>query len=148
MHTLEETYHTKIPVIAGGGVQTQADVAHLMQLGASGVQVGTRFVVTEECDAGQDFKNAYLRAKPEDIQIIKSPVGLAAVHWTAIYCIAHTHKAGFRLPTAISAWHNVSQAKSNTVFLKLFWTLSKAPTVLCSAVQAYLQSKNSPPSQR
>ncbi|MBS5151182.1 MAG: nitronate monooxygenase [Butyricicoccus pullicaecorum] len=78
VHTLEETYHTKIPVIAGGGVQTQADVAHLMQLGASGVQVGTRFVVTEECDAGQDFKNAYLRAKPEDIQIIKSPVGLAA----------------------------------------------------------------------
>lgn len=78
VHTLEETYHTNIPVIAGGGVQTQADVAHLMQLGASGVQVGTRFVVTEECDAGQDFKNAYLRAKPEDIQIIKSPVGLAA----------------------------------------------------------------------
>lgn len=78
VRTLEETYHTKIPVIAGGGVQTQADVTHLMQLGAAGVQVGTRFVVTEECDAGQDFKNAYLRAKPEDIQIIKSPVGLAA----------------------------------------------------------------------
>ncbi|MBS5145029.1 MAG: nitronate monooxygenase [Butyricicoccus pullicaecorum] len=78
VHTLEETYHTKIPVIAGGGVQTRADVMHLMQLGASGVQVGTRFVVTEECDAGQDFKNAYLHAKPEDVQIIKSPVGLAA----------------------------------------------------------------------
>lgn len=78
VHTLEETYHTKIPVIAGGGIQTHADVAQLFKLGASGVQVGTRFVATEECDAGQDFKNAYLCAGQADVQIIKSPVGLAA----------------------------------------------------------------------
>ncbi len=78
VHTLEKEYHTKVPVIAGGGVQTQEDVTRLMNLGASGVQVGTRFVVTEECDAGEDFKNAYLRATKDDIRIIKSPVGLAA----------------------------------------------------------------------
>ena len=78
VHTLEEAYHTTIPVIAGGGIQTQEDVARLMNLGASGVQIGTRFVVTEECDAGEDFKNAYLHAGKDDIRIIKSPVGLAA----------------------------------------------------------------------
>lgn len=78
VQTLESSYGVRIPVIAGGGIQTHADAAQLFTLGASGIQVGTRFVTTEECDAGQDFKNAYLRAQPSDIRIIKSPVGLAA----------------------------------------------------------------------
>ncbi len=78
VQTLESSYGVRIPVIAGGGIQTHADAAQLFSLGASGIQVGTRFVTTEECDAGADFKNAYLRAQPSDIRIIKSPVGLAA----------------------------------------------------------------------
>lgn len=75
---LEETYSVEIPVIAGGGVRTYADVKRLMGLGAAGVQVGTRFVGTEECDAAPSFKQAYLNSKREDIKIIESPVGLAA----------------------------------------------------------------------
>ena len=75
---LENTHGVQIPVIAGGGVRTHADVTRLMGLGASGVQVGTRFVTTVECDAADSFKNAYVAAKKEDIHIIKSPVGLAA----------------------------------------------------------------------
>jgi nitronate monooxygenase len=47
-----------------------------MKLGASGVQMATRFVTTEECDASVDFKNMYINAKKEDITIIKSPVGM------------------------------------------------------------------------
>jgi NAD(P)H-dependent flavin oxidoreductase YrpB (nitropropane dioxygenase family) len=47
-----------------------------MQLGASGVQMGTRFVTTEECDASPEFKQSYIDATPEDIEIIKSPVGM------------------------------------------------------------------------
>ena len=47
-----------------------------MKRGASAVQLGTRFVATEECDASINFKNAFIEAKEEDIQIIKSPVGL------------------------------------------------------------------------
>lgn len=68
----------KIPVIAGGGVRSHADVERLMALGASGVQVGTKFVATEECDAALAFKQAYLRSRKEDVQLIESPVGLAA----------------------------------------------------------------------
>jgi nitronate monooxygenase len=45
-------------------------------MGASGVQMATRFVTTEECDAAEGFKQAYLDAGPEDMVLIKSPVGL------------------------------------------------------------------------
>lgn len=65
-----------IPVIAAGGIFTGADIARIMALGASGVQMGTRFVTTNECDASTEFKQAYLNAKAEDVKIIQSPVGM------------------------------------------------------------------------
>lgn len=72
----EEKYGRLIPVIAAGGIYTGADILKFINLGAAGVQMGTRFVVTEECDASADFKKAYLNSTPEDIMIIKSPVGM------------------------------------------------------------------------
>jgi len=65
-----------IPVIAGGGIYTGADIYTFLQLGAAGVQMATRFVTTHECDASASFKEAYIRATPEDLVIIKSPVGM------------------------------------------------------------------------
>ena len=75
---LEEANGVKIPVIAGGGVRNHTDVERLISLGASGVQIGTKFVTTEECDASMAYKQAYLDSKQEDVRIIESPVGLAA----------------------------------------------------------------------
>lgn len=72
----EEKRGRAIPVIAAGGVYTGADIFRVMQLGAAGVQMGTRFVATEECDAADAFKQAYVEARKEDIGIIISPVGL------------------------------------------------------------------------
>jgi NAD(P)H-dependent flavin oxidoreductase YrpB (nitropropane dioxygenase family) len=66
----------EIPVIAAGGIYSGADIAKIMKLGASGVQMGTRFVTTDECDASIEFKQAYLDANKEDVTIIKSPVGM------------------------------------------------------------------------
>lgn len=65
-----------IPVIAAGGVYSGGDIRKFMDLGASAVQMGTRFVATHECDADIRFKEAYLRATAEDLTIIKSPVGM------------------------------------------------------------------------
>ena len=65
-----------IPVIAAGGIFNGADIYKFMRLGASGVQIATRFVVTQECDAAPAFKEAFLKAQKEDITIIKSPVGM------------------------------------------------------------------------
>lgn len=72
----EEKYRKKIPVAVAGGIYTGADAAHALSLGADAIQAGTRFVTTEECDASAAYKETYLRAKKEDIQIVKSPVGM------------------------------------------------------------------------
>ncbi len=72
----EDKYGHKIPVIAGGGVYNGKDIARLLSLGASGVQMGTRFVCTDECSVSPEFKQAYLDAEEKDIVFIKSPVGL------------------------------------------------------------------------
>jgi NAD(P)H-dependent flavin oxidoreductase YrpB (nitropropane dioxygenase family) len=72
----EEKYGQKIPLIAAGGIYTGQDIKEIMDLGASGVQMGTRFVTTDECDASMDFKQTYINATESDIEIIKSPVGM------------------------------------------------------------------------
>lgn len=66
----------EIPVIAAGGVYTGADIREFLARGASGVQMATRFVGTDECDASPAFKNAFLESRKEDLVIIKSPVGM------------------------------------------------------------------------
>jgi nitronate monooxygenase len=65
-----------IPVIAAGGIYTGRDIREMIDLGASGVQMGTRFAATIECDAAPGFKETLLLAKKEDLIIINSPVGM------------------------------------------------------------------------
>ena len=65
-----------IGVIAAGGVFTLTDIYNLFKLRASGVQMGTRFVATHECDADIRFKESYVSCRENDIEIIKSPVGM------------------------------------------------------------------------
>jgi len=72
----EEKYDKKIPLIAAGGIYTGEDINNIIKLGAAGVQMGTRFVTTDECDASPAFKQAYIDALSSDIEIIKSPVGM------------------------------------------------------------------------
>ena len=72
----EVKFRRTIPVIAAGGVYTGTDIYDLFNLGASGVQMGTRFVATHECDADIRFKESYVACKEDDIEIIKSPVGM------------------------------------------------------------------------
>lgn len=76
LKTFEEKYDQPIPLIAAGGIYTGRDIHEILKLGASGVQMGTRFVTTHECDASEGFKQSYLNAEEKDIEIIKSPVGM------------------------------------------------------------------------
>jgi nitronate monooxygenase len=73
---IKEKFNKVVPVIAAGGIFDGKDIVDIMKKGASGVQLGTRFIATEECDASEMFKQAVIDAKAEDIQIIKSPVGM------------------------------------------------------------------------
>lgn len=71
-----QIFEKEIPVIAAGGIYSGEDIYKIMDMGAHGVQMGTRFVATHECDASLAFKQAYINCKEEDITIIESPVGL------------------------------------------------------------------------
>lgn len=65
-----------IPVIAAGGAMSGCDIVDLIKLGADGVQMGTRFAASEESNAAPALKEFYLKARPEDVVVIQSPVGL------------------------------------------------------------------------
>jgi nitronate monooxygenase len=96
--TFEDKYHRSIPVIAAGGIFTGADIYKAFKLGASGVQMGTRFVATHECDADVRFKESYVACREEDLEIIKSPVGLPgrAIRNSFLNDIAAGKKRGFK----------------------------------------------------
>ena len=72
----EIQFEKNIPVITAGGIYTGADIYKFIKMGAQGVQMGTRFVATHECDASLEFKQTYINCKEDDITIIQSPVGL------------------------------------------------------------------------
>ena len=65
-----------VPVIAAGGIFDGKDAARFLAMGASGVQIATRLVATHECSVAQAFKDLYVAARPEDVVIIDSPVGM------------------------------------------------------------------------
>jgi len=71
-----ETWNLDIPVIAAGGIWDRADLLHALEQGADGVQMASRFVCTEECDASDAFKQMYLDCRQEDIGLMMSPAGL------------------------------------------------------------------------
>lgn len=72
----QDKWNLQIPIIAAGGVWDRKDLQYALANGADGVQMGTRFVVTEECDADDAFKQAYLNCSKDDIGLIMSPAGL------------------------------------------------------------------------
>ncbi|WP_370246198.1 NAD(P)H-dependent flavin oxidoreductase [Candidimonas sp. SYP-B2681] len=78
-----------IPLITGGGIHSHEQVATLLGLGASAVQLGTPFAVTEEGDAHPNFKKVLVEARPEDIVTFMSVAGLPAravrTPWLANY---------------------------------------------------------------
>ena len=96
----EIKYERIISIIAAGGIYTGEDIRNFLDMGAAGVQMGTRFVATNECDAHEAFKKAYIDAKKEDLVVIKSPVGMpgGAVRNDFIAHVNNGAKKPFRCP--------------------------------------------------
>ncbi len=96
----EQQFSKHIPVIAGGGIYTGEDIYKFMQMGASGVQMATRFVATHECDASDEFKQAFIKCEKDDILIIDSPVGLPgrAIRCDFLDRVASGAKEKFQCP--------------------------------------------------
>lgn len=76
MAPFKEKYGRDIPVFVAGGVKNGVEMARYMKEGAAGVQFATRFIATAECDASDGYKQRLLDARPEDVTIVQSPVGL------------------------------------------------------------------------
>ena len=91
-------YCKPIPVVAAGGIRTGADMARLLRLGASAVQLGSAFVPTAECDASTAFKEVYVRSRRDDLRIIQSPVGMPGRAFDSEFL--HRVDAGLERPTA------------------------------------------------
>lgn len=72
----EKKYQKRIPVVVAGGIFDREDFLHALELGADGVQMGTRFVTTYECDASEEYKKAYVNVSKENIVLVDSPVGM------------------------------------------------------------------------
>ncbi len=85
--------HLKIPVVAAGGITTGDQVAAAIALGASAVQIGTRFIATHESAVDQAYKNAILNAEPEDIVMTKKISGTPA----AVIRTPYIEKQGLEL---------------------------------------------------
>jgi nitronate monooxygenase len=73
---LDDTVKADIPVVAAGGIWNGSDMKKVFELGARGVQMGTRFACTVEGDASDRFKQAYIDATEDDVVVIMSPVGI------------------------------------------------------------------------
>lgn len=86
-----------IPVIAAGGVADGRTMAAMLALGAAGVSVGTRFIASTEAKVGSDYKNAVIKATPEDIFMTNRISGTPA----AVIRTPYTEKLGTDLPWAL-----------------------------------------------
>ncbi|MEW5765185.1 MAG: NAD(P)H-dependent flavin oxidoreductase [Acidobacteriota bacterium] len=100
VRAFEDRAERPIPVVAAGGVYSGGDILKFERLGASGVQMATRFVTTHECDAAPAFKEAYLNAREGDIGIIQSPVGLPgrAIRNAFLDSVEAGEKSPFKCP--------------------------------------------------
>ena len=127
LDALSQKAGRKIPLIAGGGVYSGEDIHEILSLGADAVQMATRFVATEECDASDEFKKAYINCKKEDISIIQSPVGMPgrAIKNSFI----ERAKNGETCPKACP-WHCISSCEP-----------SKSPYCISAALMAACKGK-------
>ncbi|QQK08144.1 NAD(P)H-dependent flavin oxidoreductase [Miniphocaeibacter halophilus] len=75
---LKNNIGKKIPLFVGGSFFDGNDLNMVQDWGATGIQIGTRFIATEECDVSKEFKDLIVKAKEEDIVLLHSPVGMPA----------------------------------------------------------------------
>ena len=105
-----------------GGIYDRADMDRALALGVDGVQMGTRFVTTYECDADLSYKQAYIDCKKEQIGIVKSPVACRGV----LFSIPLSNMVRIKLIKNVSiAWNTVIQKKSLTVITRALIAAAK-----------------------
>ena len=129
-------YGSHIPVVTAGGIYTHEDVMHQLELGADGVQVGTRFVTTEECDASDAYKQAYIKARKGRYCHYQEPGGNAGKgNLESFLKTDKGRRPGRPSSPASSAWSTVTSGPFLTA-LPWHWYMRRRATrtmAFCSA---------------
>jgi nitronate monooxygenase len=115
----------KIPVVAAGGIATGEQMAAAMMLGASAAQIGTRFIATTEAKVDPSYKDAILKAEPEDIVLTKKISGTPA----AVINTDYIKKQGLELNWVEERLMKNPRTKKYTKLALAYWgslTLTKA----------------------
>lgn len=136
-----------IPVIAAGGITTGKDIHTFISMGASGVQMGSIFVTTNECDADEAFKQTYIKAEKDDLLIIDSPVGMPGRAITSDFI--RSINSGAEKPTAcpLHCIKTCDYTKSPYCIFKALFNASKGNLkkgYAFAGANAYMATKISP----
>ena len=121
----EELADLDVPLICAGGIGSEREFIEALELGYAGVQMGTRFIATEECRAHADYKRAIVRAHESDIVLTEKLSGVPVAVINSPYIEKVGTKAGFfakRLLKHPRAKHWVRSYYS----LKSIWQLKRA----------------------
>jgi len=122
---IEQLGDLGVPLVCAGGVGDEDDFRRMLELGYAGVQLGTRFIATEECKAHSDYKAAIVRAREDDIVLTEKISGVPVAVIETPYIRQVGTKAGFvakRLLRHPKAKHYVRMYYT----LKSIWQLKKA----------------------
>ena len=137
----EELYDMGLPLICAGGIGSEAELNRALEIGYDGVQMGTRFIATIECNTPEDYKDAIVDAGEEDItwtnrltgvpiSVIKSP-GFRQENSWLIRKLLHSrfkHRARILLnANSFIRLRYLSRSKSkNTAKKKKFYSAGKS----------------------
>ncbi|MGB1779167.1 MAG: NAD(P)H-dependent flavin oxidoreductase [Longimicrobiales bacterium] len=73
---LDEVGDLGLPVVCAGGIGTPEEFASALRMGYAGVQMGTRFIATDECRASEPYKRAIVDAEEDDIVLTERLTGV------------------------------------------------------------------------
>ncbi len=106
----------KIPVVAAGGISCGDQMLAMLLLGASAVQVGTRFIASAEAKVPDSYKNAILNAHPEDIVLTKKMSGTPA----SVINTPYVQKVGLELNPIEKVLHQFPQTKKYMKMIRAY----------------------------
>ncbi|MBP72857.1 MAG: 2-nitropropane dioxygenase [Euryarchaeota archaeon] len=140
--SMEEMYDElsdlEIPLICAGGIGSEKELNAALELGYDGVQMGTRFIATDECTTPQDYKDAIVNAKEEDITwttkltgvpiaVIESKGSKKHSNWIVRRLLKSRFKHRVRvLITGISFWRMRALARGKRSSSKDLWSAGKS----------------------
>ena len=122
---LDEVGDLGVPVVCAGGVGTPGEFARALELGYAGVQLGTRFIATQECTASEAYKRAILEAGEDDVVLSEKLTGVPVSVLHTPYVRRMGLKAG-PLAKRLLRHNRIKHWMRLAYSVKSFWQLKRS----------------------